>query len=133
MLAKTIKLCHASAGKSIERNYLFWRDNLGKAFTFCLVDTLVKNSFNPSLVVFEDAAFQQHYTSIIQGEVNVLDRGYHSRHPDVLPIYMDMLDYVEDFVTYHFQKAMLNIYSITIDHEYKLVITQKSFGARYVI
>lgn len=131
MLSATIKINQANLKNEIETNYFYWLDVFHRCFAVSLV--LHSNSKNPILetTLLENS----HYNQLLHDIDFRYKKGYNVvediNSKNNIAVFLDLQVYLEEFLTMKHNSTGSNIYNLTIDHEYNLVITHKQLGKRY--
>lgn len=131
MKSHTLKINQRHLKDYIEENYFFCLDTFHRCLAVSLVNYNQEKENILSSIVMENA----HYNSLVPDMDKRLIQGHniiediHSKYG--LQVYLDMQVYLDSFIRLKHIASMSNIYCLTIDHEYNVVITIKQLGKRY--
>lgn len=128
MRTVTIKINYANLKTEIEENYFYYLDLFYKAFVvnICTFDKTVKP------VLFSTVIENAQYNLFLHEVKEARDRGEdiielidpkHNLH-----VFADMSIYTADFFNLKHNEKKPNIYNLTIDDHYNVVITNKQVG-----
>ena len=132
MVEHELVINYASMKPSIEGNYLLCLDNMYRCLTVALGIKTIE-SIDVDTVFIENA----YYAGLLR-DVKAAQLG--GRNPLELLgessnafLYLDMSLYLDNWILKNHSDSKTNVYSVTIDHKYNVVIKLKQFGRRHVV
>lgn len=131
MKAHTIKINQRHGKKLIEENYFHYLD----IFSKCLCVSLIYFSTEEDPVLESTIMENSHYNSVLLDMTHRHKSG-HNILKDIgfdtsLNIFLDLQLYLEMFVKEKHNKALTNIYCLTINEDFEVVVVIKQLGKRY--
>lgn len=122
----TLKINMNNLKKDIEKDYFKYRD----IFYRCLIVNLcIYSKLNPNLVLTTTIIEDSHYNQYLLNLIN-LNYSLEDMVKEIDPLYnvnvfIDTHVYLEEFITLKHNPNVMNIYSLTIDDTYNIVINNK--------
>lgn len=131
MLSSTLRINQNNLKNELEENYFYYLDVFHRCLLVSLVlhhntkenvleSTIMENAYYSQMLVDLDSRFKKGY-NIIE-DIN---------SKTALDTFLDVQVYLEEFIGNKHNSSGTNIYNLTIDHEYNIVITNKRLGKRY--
>lgn len=129
MKSYTLRINNRHLKDEIEGNYFYWLDVFHRALSVALLEhcgaqgdidsvTLESTYYNSILGALHKRTQEGH---------NPLEELY---NPEFIGVYMDMSLYLKEFIEQKHINSVTNIYHLTIDHGYNVVVNLKQLGKR---
>lgn len=125
MRTHTLKMNYNHLKQEIETDFLSMRHVFYTSLALCIVYLDGNTRRYLSNATFEDSAFR----SLTQDILGAVTLGYSpfeqlglGKYPYLVE---DMIVYLDEFLSKHHHHTLLNIYNLTIDEKYNIVITNK--------
>ena len=125
MVTHQLKINFANLKHEIERNYFAYRDIFYKALIVNLCNHHAVCKPIAESTVLEDFQYNQSFQQLIQSSHTLRDlvlQVTNLTHPSVV---IDMEIYVDEFLQARHNSKRINVYSLTIDDCYNVIITNK--------
>lgn len=125
MVIHQLKINFANLKSEIERNYFAYRDIFYAALivNLCNYHTTTRNI--AETLILEDSQYDYSFRQFLLSCGSIYDLATHpvlSSHPNLV---IDIGIYVEEFLDMRHNHAKTNVYSLSIDDCYNVVITNK--------
>lgn len=131
MKSHTLKINNRHLKDTIEENYFYCLDVFHRCLSVSLVLASQQDEEMMPSIIMENA----HYNSLLRDLDKRLKDGHniieeiHSKHS--LSFFLDMQLYLEEFLRHKHINSVTNIYCLTIDCDYNVIINNKQLGKRY--
>lgn len=133
MRMHTLKINQRHLKNELEEGFFYYLD----VYHRCLAVSIIYHGIDDGDIVPSTIMENSHYNSLLRDMKERFRQGYnileeiHSKYS--LDIYMDTQIYLEEFLKAKHNKGMANVYSLTLDNKFNLVITNKQLGRRYLL
>lgn len=125
MKTQVLKINVNNLKNEIEKDYFKYKD----IFYRCLIVNLcIYNSFNNMVLhstIVEDAQYNQFLLYLAQKQCSPQELIAEIDPVHAVTIFLDSNIYLEEFINTRHDNNMMNLYSLTIDDMYNIVITNK--------
>lgn len=125
MRTQVLKINVNNIRHEIEKDYFRYKD----LFYRCLIVNLcVYNTFNHVILtstIIEDSHYNQYLLYLAQKQATVNELVAEIDPVHAVSTFLDTQVYLEEFINMRHDANMVNLYSLTIDDTYNIVITNK--------
>lgn len=124
MLSYSLKINYANLKVPIRGDYPLMFDMFGKSVVFAIAHMRLTRHLPFNHIRFENTAMERLHLQALQSE-SLPQLSQELGLSDYLPIAVDMLPFIEDFLGMYYHKKMQNYIAFTIDGFYNLHIQLK--------
>ena len=116
----------------IQRDYFKYRDIFYKCLivNLCICSKLTIENLHQSSII-EDSHYNQYLIYLINSNMTLEDLIKEIDPVYNVSIFTDTHIYLEEFINMKHNQSLLNVYSLTIDDAYNIVITNKQLRRHY--
>lgn len=111
--------------QEIEQNYFKYKDIFYKSL---IVNLCIYNTFNKNILsntIIDDSHYNQYLLYLANKQATVEELISEINHEFATNIFLDTNLYIEEFINMKHSDRYFNLYQLTIDDSYNIVITNK--------
>ena len=131
MRTQVLKINVNNIRHEIERNYFHYKDLFYRCLivNLCVYDTMSHKVLSSTII--EDSHYNQYLLYLAQRQASLQELINEIGPVHAVTTFLDTQLYVEEFLNMKHDDSMTNLYSLTIDDAYNIVITNKQLKRHY--
>lgn len=133
MRTQVLKFNVNNIRQQIEQDYFRYKD----LFYRCLIVNLcIYNTFNNQILastIIEDSHYNQYLMYLAQKQASIPELISEIDPVHAASTFLDAQIYLEDFIDIKHDNALTNLYSLTIDDSFNVVVTNKQLKRHHAI